>query len=544
MNRQFKYFAFIFLSSLIFSLSSFSQQYWVSPTGSDSTGDGSQTNPWRHINYAIQQIGVNNQVRQRILNVLPGVYAPSTIGEVFPIEMIGNLWLKGTDSSNTILDAENTELAIRCWKTKNVKITDLKIRNGIFPGNPGNLDVIGGISCRDGAEVEIFNCVITACEGGIFSANNTQQYKDSATFVSAHDNVIKNSQGNGIKVTGGDLLCENNVFDGNNSGLATGSAISTIGGAYRVPHIEIRNNIIKNGISKGGAIFVGRRYVLIEGNLIFNNRTQGGFNNGGGGGIFAFPVWNDTCIIRDNIIVGNTSLIFGGGISILIHEPWPQMDFRVQRNVIAYNIALGKGGAIGVHNGNHVIVGGESGMGNDIFKNTGADSVNLFYHDGPFNEQTMNFQYNYLGSDPDKYSLYSEPDSLFDISNYSDSMLICGQTVNCDSILDSLGITGITIPSQPEIAEGFKLYPNYPNPFNPSTMIQYELFQALKVRLRIFDLLGQKVTELLNKRQVPGDYTVEWNGTNSEGKQVGSGVYFYHFQIGKNTRVGKMILIR
>jgi hypothetical protein len=211
--------------------------------------------------------------------------------------------------------------------------------------------------------------------------------------------------------------------------------------------------------------------------------------------------------------------------------------------VIAYNEAQGKGGAIAVEDGSSIIVGGELGMGNDIFNNIGADSINLFYHAGPLNEDTMNFQYNFLGNQSGNYFQYIEPDSLFDISNFSDSMLICGRSYNCDSLFNSI-FSGIQENESIETTQDFKLYRNYPNPFNPSTTIKFELFKPSRIRLRIYNLLGEEVSELINEEKSRGHYKITWTGKNKSSQIVSSGMYFYHLQIGRHIRVGKMILAK
>jgi hypothetical protein len=91
----------------------------------------------------------------------------------------------------------------------------------------------------------------------------------------------------------------------------------------------------------------------------------------------------------------------------------------------------------------------------------------------------------------------------------------------------------------------FRLYQNYPNPFNPRTVISYKLAVKSEVELKIYDILGREITVLVNEVKNAGDYTVGWNGTNSAGRQIGSGVYFY--QLKTNTgfvTAKKMILVK
>lgn len=78
-----------------------------------------------------------------------------------------------------------------------------------------------------------------------------------------------------------------------------------------------------------------------------------------------------------------------------------------------------------------------------------------------------------------------------------------------------------------DIPTEYALQANYPNPFNPSTKIRYQLPEAAAVKIEIYNALGQKVRELLqNAEQQPGYYTIEWDGRNAQGLPATSGVYF------------------
>jgi hypothetical protein len=85
---------------------------------------------------------------------------------------------------------------------------------------------------------------------------------------------------------------------------------------------------------------------------------------------------------------------------------------------------------------------------------------------------------------------------------------------------------------------------NYPNPFNPETVIAYSLAREGNVRLEIFNLLGQSVIVLADGWNPAGQRTVVWDGTDSGGRQVASGVYFYRLQSGPETISRKMVLMR
>ena len=97
--------------------------------------------------------------------------------------------------------------------------------------------------------------------------------------------------------------------------------------------------------------------------------------------------------------------------------------------------------------------------------------------------------------------------------------------------------TGLTNNS--EIPLEYNLYNNYPNPFNPSTSIKFDIPKAGFVSLKVYDVTGREVATLVNEVLQPSRYNVEWNGS-----QFSSGVYFYRIQAGDFVKVQKMILTK
>ncbi|MEA1971775.1 MAG: carboxypeptidase regulatory-like domain-containing protein [Candidatus Cloacimonadota bacterium] len=85
---------------------------------------------------------------------------------------------------------------------------------------------------------------------------------------------------------------------------------------------------------------------------------------------------------------------------------------------------------------------------------------------------------------------------------------------------------------------------NYPNPFNPTTTINFTLASEADVKLYIYNVLGQKVRQFDKKMLIAGHHSIVWNGTNQQNKQVGSGIYFYRLEAGKFIQTKKMIMIK
>jgi hypothetical protein len=100
------------------------------------------------------------------------------------------------------------------------------------------------------------------------------------------------------------------------------------------------------------------------------------------------------------------------------------------------------------------------------------------------------------------------------------------------------GLLGITTNGS-IIPKVFKLYYNYPNPFNPSTTIKFDIPKSSDVKLVLYNALGQEVLTLVNSHFEPGAYSFEWNATN-----FSSGIYFYRINAGIFTDIHKMVLIK
>jgi len=89
-----------------------------------------------------------------------------------------------------------------------------------------------------------------------------------------------------------------------------------------------------------------------------------------------------------------------------------------------------------------------------------------------------------------------------------------------------------------------QLLPNYPNPFNPSTVVQFQLEKFGPVKISIIDILGKEVVTLLNKKLDSGNHSLLWNGKDSNGKSVESGIYFIRMHTGEKIRTKKITLVK
>jgi len=98
----------------------------------------------------------------------------------------------------------------------------------------------------------------------------------------------------------------------------------------------------------------------------------------------------------------------------------------------------------------------------------------------------------------------------------------------------------VSVEKEPyKLQQRFTLHQNYPNPFNPSTTISYQLPKAAYVTLKVYDVLGKEVEELVNKNKSAGIYNVTFNADD-----LPSGLYFYKIEAGKYSAVRKMMLMK
>ena len=104
---------------------------------------------------------------------------------------------------------------------------------------------------------------------------------------------------------------------------------------------------------------------------------------------------------------------------------------------------------------------------------------------------------------------------------------------------DGIRVDMLTSVKEKEIPTVFSLDQNFPNPFNPSTIIHYELPKDVFVLLVVYDILGREVTTLVNERKQPGRYDVTFNTAG-----LVSGVYFYRMYAGNFVSTKKMLLMK
>lgn len=139
-----------------------------------------------------------------------------------------------------------------------------------------------------------------------------------------------------------------------------------------------------------------------------------------------------------------------------------------------------------------------------------------------------------------RYNTQNNPSSIeFNVRIFSSGNYFWSDSITVDiPPLVSVKDVASSIPAE------FELYQSYPNPFNPTTTIKYQLPDQVwndnvNVSLKVYDILGRAVATLVNKKQKPGYYEISWDAKNNS-----SGIYFYKIQAGKFVKTKKLVVLK
>ena len=120
-------------------------------------------------------------------------------------------------------------------------------------------------------------------------------------------------------------------------------------------------------------------------------------------------------------------------------------------------------------------------------------------------------------------------------NNYYDSLVTVGALQQITSLSVNEKMSGTVF---------FNLYQNFPNPFNSSTRLKYEIFKSGLVKIVIINSKGEKVRSIINKYHHVGEYLIQWDGTDSQGINMASGIYFYKIISDGRIKTQKMIYLK
>jgi uncharacterized secreted protein with C-terminal beta-propeller domain len=140
---------------------------------------------------------------------------------------------------------------------------------------------------------------------------------------------------------------------------------------------------------------------------------------------------------------------------------------------------------------------------------------------------------------PQEVGFFDTPGFAHGVAVDGDLVMVADRETGLFLLRNDL-ISKVAENAQPAMPE-FELRQNYPNPFNPTTRFEYRLFEPAHVQLKITDLLGKTVFELVNEKQAAGVHRVVWNASAAG---LASGIYGYELRTGKFCQRRKMVLLK
>ena len=159
--------------------------------------------------------------------------------------------------------------------------------------------------------------------------------------------------------------------------------------------------------------------------------------------------------------------------------------------------------------------------------------------------QVKEIGYYSQGSDTTNFSLWLYEDYLAAGFGYCLSIGDAEQTPNLELIgciingISYGSVTAVDKLSEAITPSGYTLYPAFPNPFNPTTIIRYRIAQNGHVSLKVFDILGREVATVVDGYVSSGEHNISFDGSS-----LSSGIYFYQLQAAKFNLIKKMVLLK
>jgi hypothetical protein len=255
----------------------------------------------------------------------------------------------------------------------------------------------------------------------------------------------------------------------------------------------------------------------------------------GGGNVVDNPAFADTLNGDYSLHIGSRCIDAGA-----YRPDLPEFDIRYHKRIVPAFVGVPSVIDIGAYEYNSVYIGGLRGYVYDSFTGLPVDCVKLEI-EGKLPEFSDSLGWALFPTGAGVYTLKA---SRWD---YADTIIPIVAAYEGEETVLNIPMVRVNVANDDEVTPNpgtdYGLS-NYPNPFNPETTVSFILPSARDVTLSIYNLRGQKV-KTLHEGLLPGGFhRMAWNGTDSQGKSVGSGLYFAKLEDGKHSQTRKLMLMK
>ena len=518
---------------------------YVSPDGDDDNSGLTYDEPLKTISWALHKIA-SDSLNPKTVFLAPGIYSGELNGQIYPLGFKSNISMKGDIDDHAIIykNSPNYGLVRIAFEKKNVLI-----ENVIFQSPDYSKYSI--LSVRDSNHESITTNNITLKNIIIEDCLCLERYVASFYLVS-------------------DLLLENVIIRNNTSEANAG--ISFINGNAKFINCTLDNNHSTGEEEVIGCFSnfycIARDSVLIENCVFSNSSTQNieyrTFSIGTQQfyepevDVISSLFYNNYSPVEPPMFLGDFSYIPCDIINCTFVDntsPLATLQMTGYKNLYntimydntPYEIFLED---LTIHQGYYStlnvshcnIKNGETGIYNENYANVvnwmdgNMDEDSIFVGEGDYPFALLDSS---LCIDAGTLEL-PEGVELPEL-DLAGNQRIYGESVDMGAY--EWYATGAEENQIPPEVSGFQLS-NFPNPFNPYTIIKYFLLIESKVKLSIYNIKGQLIRTLVNEIQAYGEHTTYWEGRDENLRFVSSGIYFYKISAGEETEMKKMILLK
>ena len=500
---------------------------YISPSGSNNNSGLTPDDPLQSINYALSSI-VSDSLSPHTIFMDDGIYSKSLNGQAFPLNLRGYISLEGESMENTVIDAENLSSFLYCWDNdSNMTIKNMKFINSeVFYISSG----IGNPNFYENRFINFENIIFSNSihKSYLFSVLDMNANLKNVYFLNNQGGwQIRFWLGNDYEVVDIENMVIQNCSQYTHPDIFSATPVFLFGATDDDPYqVTMKNTLIADNVDNTTDLTMSCSAISVSFSIdlnlinctIGNNYTPSSGGQGQGAALLAGGVGSTFNIVNS---------IFYGNITDQIYLVNDGPEEPLTMNIY-----------------NSLIEGGESNILNPSTWNT-LNWIEGNLDEDPCWDITGDNPYALMGNSPciNAGTLDLPAGIVLPEFDLAGNPRIYGETIDMgayefQSDPQSNGENEIIIPEITQIS-------NYPNPFNPSTIIKLDLAESGDVELVIYNIKGQKVKTLLDVYSTKGHFEIIWRGTDDNKKKVSSGQYFIKLEVsGKEKAVSKCILLK